>query len=265
MLFRPVELTAIEAGEVDLAFRRWDRPRVRVGSQLRTPVGLIEVTSVDVVPTRSLTRQDALRAGAPTLAALREALAARAERPIFRVGLRFAGADPRVSLRDTLPDDAEVERIRAGLDRLDRASPIGPWTAGTLELIDENPGVRAPELAARLGRDTAGFKRDVRKLKERGLTESLDIGYRLSPRGRAYIDHGGPPRARPAPPAGTPLPRIGPGATRALRAAGLVTLEQVAAAGVDELAALPGVGPFAHGRLRSALAEAGLGGTATDA
>jgi ribosomal protein S19E (S16A) len=28
----------------------------------------------------------------------------------------------------------------------------------------------------------------VRKLKELGLTESLKIGYRLSPRGRALLD-----------------------------------------------------------------------------
>ncbi len=55
-----------------------------------------------------------------------------------------------------------------------------------LELIAENPGVRAPDLAARMGRETLPFKRDVRKLKELGLTESLEVGYRLSPRGRAY-------------------------------------------------------------------------------
>ena len=29
------------------------------------------------------------------------------------------------------------------------------------------------------------FKRDVRRLKELGLTESLPVGYRLSPRGEA--------------------------------------------------------------------------------
>jgi hypothetical protein len=46
--------------------------------------------------------------------------------------------------------------------------------------------VRAPDLAARMGRETLPFKRDVRKLKELGLTESLEVGYRLSPRGRAY-------------------------------------------------------------------------------
>ena len=40
-------------------------------------------------------------------------------------------------------------------------------------------------VAQELGRETMTFKRDVRKLKELGLTESLDTGYRLSPRARA--------------------------------------------------------------------------------
>ena len=35
--------------------------------------------------------------------------------------------------------------------------------------------------------DTQPFKRDVRKLKALGLTESLEVGYRLSPRGRAWL------------------------------------------------------------------------------
>jgi hypothetical protein len=47
--------------------------------------------------------------------------------------------------------------------------------------------VRAPDLAASLGRETLPFERDVRKLKELGLTESLEVRYRLSPRGRAYL------------------------------------------------------------------------------
>jgi hypothetical protein len=57
-----------------------------------------------------------------------------------------------------------------------------------LDLIARNPGVRAPDLAAGLGLETLPFKRDVRKLKELGLTESLEVGYRLSPRGQAYRD-----------------------------------------------------------------------------
>jgi hypothetical protein len=47
--------------------------------------------------------------------------------------------------------------------------------------------VRAPDLAAQLGREKRPFKADVRKLKELGLTESLDVGYRLSPRGKAFL------------------------------------------------------------------------------
>ena len=56
-----------------------------------------------------------------------------------------------------------------------------------LRLIAENPGVRAPDLAASLGRETLPFKRDVRKLKELGLTHSLPVGYEISHRGRAYL------------------------------------------------------------------------------
>jgi hypothetical protein len=57
-----------------------------------------------------------------------------------------------------------------------------------LELIAANPERRAGELAAEMGRERLPFKADVRKLKALGLTESLPIGYRLSPRGRALLD-----------------------------------------------------------------------------
>jgi len=211
VLIRPAELAAIKAGEIDLAFRRWERPRVVFGTRMRTTVGLLEVTSVDRVGAATLTDQDARRAGAPSREKLVAALAARPEHPVFRVGLRYAGPDPRDSLRETTPDPAEVIEIGRRLDRLDRASSAGPWTRATLDLIDRNPEVRAPDLAARLGRETADFKKDVRKLKELGLTESLDIGYRLSPRGEAVADAGpGRPRRRPPRQEGTALPRIGP-------------------------------------------------------
>ena len=257
-MIRPAELAAIRAGDLDLGFRRWDRPRVVVGTRMRTAVGLIEVTSVDAVDESAITEDDARRAGAASLEVLRRGLAAKADRPVFRVGLRWAGEDPRVGLRERPPTDAELADIRARLDRLDAASSIGPWTRPTLAIIDRSPEVRAPDLAAELGRDTPSFKRDVRKLKELGLTESLDIGYRLSPRGEAVVDDGGPPRRRPAPPAGTRLPKIGAPATRALTAAGLTTLEAVAAVPEHELAALHGVGPIALKTLRAALAEHGV-------
>lgn len=261
MMIRPAELAAIRAGTVDLAFRRWARPRVVVGTRMRTAVGLVEVTSVEQVGVASLRAEDARRAGAPSLAALKQALAARPGDPAWRIGLAYAGPDPRELLRESIPDTDEVAAINARLDRLDAASAHGAWTRETLDLIDLNGGVRAPDLAARVGRETPDFKKDVRKLKELGLTESLAIGYLLSPRGRAVVDAGLPaPRVRRPREEGTALPRaIGAPATRALRAAGLTTLEQVATRSAAELAAMHGVGPIAITRLREALAEQGAG------
>ncbi|SDG55799.1 hypothetical protein [Klenkia brasiliensis] len=258
MRISPAELDAVVAGTVDLAFRRWDRPRVLPGTRMRTRVGLVEVTSVDVVDPQGLTEDDARRAGARDLAALQRGLALHADRPVHRVGIRFAGEDPRAVLRRTVPTDDEVAALQARLDRLDRASSTGPWTAAALAIIDAHPERRAPELAEELGRPTPEFKRDVRKLKELGLTESLDIGYRLSARGGAVVDAalraaGRPVPERTPPPAGTPLPSLGAPATRALRAAGLTTLEAVAAVPEEELLALHGVGPIALARLRTAL------------
>jgi predicted transcriptional regulator len=72
---------------------------------------------------------------------------------------------------------------------MDGRSSFGPWTQQTLRMIAEQPGVRAPDLASSVGRETKPFKVDVRKLKDLGLTESLPVGYRLSPRGRALLRH----------------------------------------------------------------------------
>ena len=260
VLIRPAELEAIRAGDIDLAFRRWDRARVKVGTRLRTAVGLLEVTSVDPVPMSSLRADDARRCGAASLAALKDALNVRTDGRVFRVGLTYAGPDPRESLRETRPTPGELADILAWLDRLDSASSIGAWTRATLRIIDTNPEVRAPELAEHLGRPTPEFKRDVRKLKERGLTESLAIGYRLSPRGEAVLDHEDGPRERAPRRTGTPLPRsIGAPATRALRAADLHTLEAVSTWTRRDLAALHGVGPMALDRLAATMAAVGLG------
>ncbi|WP_246855617.1 helix-hairpin-helix domain-containing protein [Nocardioides xinjiangensis] len=260
MMIRPAELAAIKAGTIDLAFRRWARPRVVVGTRMRTAVGVVEVTSLEQVSVSGLRAEDARRAGAPSLAALKEALAARSSEPAWRIGLTYAGPDPREALRESVPDADEIAAINARLDRLDAASPHGPWTRETLDLIDLNPTVRAPDLAARAGRETADFKKDVRKLKDLGLTESLAIGYLLSPRGEAVVDAGLPaPRDRAPRQDGTPLPRtIGAPATRALREAGVSTLEDLTSYSADQLAAMHGVGPIALTRLREAMAERGL-------
>jgi hypothetical protein len=40
-----------------------------------------------------------------------------------------------------------------------------------------------------MGFDRPVFKINIRKLKESGLTESLEVGYRLSPRGERLLAH----------------------------------------------------------------------------
>ena len=195
MLFRQDVLRRIGDGEVTLAFRRWRRPSVKAGGTLRTRVGVLAIESVELVDENEVTDADARRAGAESReAVLREG---PQERPLHRIEFRLAGPDPRIALRERADiSPGERAEIDARLARLDAASRHGPWTRKVLELIAERPGTRAPDLAALLGRETAPFKADVRKLKELGLTESLQIGYRLSPRGRAYYGYKGVARKR---------------------------------------------------------------------
>ena len=91
------------------------------------------------------------------------------------------------SLTTTNSSADDIADLDRRLARLDTRSPYGAWTRTTLDAIDARPGTRAGDLAASFGREIAPFKLDVRKLKNLGLTISLLTGYRLSPRGIAYL------------------------------------------------------------------------------
>jgi hypothetical protein len=188
VLFPLRVLDAIRDGQVDLAFRRWERPRVLAGTRMRTAVGLVEIERVEIVDRAALAEDEARRAGFATRDDLLAMLDRRGKGDIHRIELRYAGPDPRVDLRTRADlSAAELNDVEQALDRLDRSSRHGPWTRGVLQLIAERPEVRAEELAASMGREKLPFKRDVRKLKELGLTESLSPGYRISPRGKAVL------------------------------------------------------------------------------
>jgi hypothetical protein len=175
-------------GSITVLYRRWKRTQVIAGRAYRTPAGLVDVLAVDAVDPAALTDGDARLAGYATADALRTDLRGDPDEPVFRLEVRpHRGPDARQQLsEDADLDEAAVAEIVRRLDRLDRASAIGPWTAVTLDLIAANPGRRAPDLATELGREMQPFKLDVRKLKALGLTHSLPVGYRLSPRGEAY-------------------------------------------------------------------------------
>jgi hypothetical protein len=179
----------IADGTITAAVRRWRRPQVVAGRRYRTGRDIVEMTSVAVVTPRRLRAADARDAGFPTIAALLADVGG-GEGDVYLLRFhRVDEPDPRAVLAAAADlDDAARAAIDARLTRLDRASTHGPWTAETLRIIAERPAVRAPDLAAALGRETVPFKVDVRKLKALGLTESLLVGYRLSPRGRAYVE-----------------------------------------------------------------------------
>jgi hypothetical protein len=180
----------IARGEVDLTFRRWRRAQVRPGRPYRTPVGRLQVDEVDVVAPGDLGPDDARRAGFDSV----PALLAEADRhaapdaALYRVRFHpLDEPDPRAELAATVPGADELAAVVRRLDAMDARSGHGPWAWSALATIRERPGVRAPDLAACFGRETAPFKADVRRLKALGLTYSLPVGYELSPRGRAVL------------------------------------------------------------------------------
>jgi len=186
MLFDQETLGRIAAGEVTL-FRRWRRATVKAGGTLRTRVGVLAIESVEEVPLERVTEEDARRAGEPDRVSLLARLGDRG--PVHRVAFHLAGPDPRIALRERGELSAtERAELDARLARWDAAAPEGPWTATVLGLIAARPATRAADLAVELGWERLHFKARVRRLKELGLSESLERGYRLSPRGRAYFN-----------------------------------------------------------------------------
>lgn len=193
MLFPAALWPGLASGEVTAAYRSWKRPTVKAGGTLITPAGQLAIDAVDVIDPATITDADARLAGAPDADALRSQLRTGEGRRTYRVAFHLLGDDPRLALRaDADLGDDDMRAIRAKLAGYDRRSARGAWTTATLHAIREHPGVVSSELAERLGVERQAFKTDVRKLKALGLTESLEVGYRLSPRGEAYLAGEGP-------------------------------------------------------------------------
>jgi hypothetical protein len=181
MLFSADSWPGIADGSITVTFRAWQRPQARVGGRYRIAGMLIEVTALRQVAVADITADDAKNAGAAGVDALVERLGTR--EPIWRVDFVYVGPDDRIAKRN----DASAGDVSAVISRLARLDRNGPWTRTTLQLIDRYPGIVSTKLAERAGQERPAFKLNVRKLKELGLTESLDVGYRLSPRGEAVL------------------------------------------------------------------------------
>jgi hypothetical protein len=180
-LFSADAWPGIADGSITATFRAWKRAQAKVGGRYRVAGMLIEATGVRQVAVSEITADDARRAGAADVDALRTRLGTTD--PVWRIDFVLVGADDRIALR-TETSAADLDDVMGRLSRLDRN---GAWTRTTLQLIERYPGIVSTTLARHADQDRATFKANVRKLKELGLTESLDIGYRLSPRGEAVL------------------------------------------------------------------------------
>ena len=190
LLFKKPFHAGLQTGAITLTYRRWQKPHVRAGGRYRChPIGVLEVDRIEVVTIASITDGDAVRAGFTTRTQLVDYLAELGPLApatcIYRVELHHGGDGDRVELALAAELSAEdIAAIRARLARMDTPTP---WTKKTLAIIDRRPRIAASQLAKQLGRETLPFKTDVRKLKKLGLTQSFEIGYEISPRGRAYL------------------------------------------------------------------------------
>lgn len=192
MLFAGPDRDGVAEGRITAAYRRWAEPRVVEGRVYRTNAGRIEIDSVRQVNPDLISDydDDIFAADRQNARDVRRRLRGNEDWPTFLIKFHLVeGPDPREELAanaDLSP--ADLDEIRAALAKLDDLSRHGAWTTATLQAIQANPATRAADLAAAAGRDTATFKLDVRKLKNLGLTYSLETGYELTPRGKTYLD-----------------------------------------------------------------------------
>ncbi len=189
MQFEPRLRQGLHDGTITVAFRRWRRVQVVAGHHYRTGLGMVAAESVVAITAAGITDELARQAGFPSAAAAVADLRGDPELPLYCVRFRVLDSpDPRDELASSadLPD-AELAALSGKLARMDKISKRGPWTTQVLATIADRPAVSSAVLAPELEWDRPDFKLHVRRLKELGLTISLDVGYRISPRGAAYL------------------------------------------------------------------------------
>jgi hypothetical protein len=185
VLFKERFWAGLRDGSLTVAYRRWKRPSVRAGGTLQSPGGLLAIDSVEIIDAGSIDDAAATVAGYDNRDDLLANL--RTEGDLYRVRFHRVGDDPRIGMRQrvelTPQESAAITRLLARND----------WALRYLGLIADMPATVSTELAARAGIDRPTFKQRVRRLKSLGLTESLEVGYRLSPRGEAVLADRRPP------------------------------------------------------------------------
>ena len=192
LLFQKRFHAGIVNGAVRLTFRLWEKPHVKVGGRYRVhPIGVVEVNAVDSVTVGQISEPEAVAGGFESLGELLAYMAPVAKKPltfatpVFRVQFVHGGDGDRV--QGALEKELSLEALTELKKRLERLERDGKWVRKVMELIAKHPRVAASQLAKKLRRETEPFKIDVRKLKKLGLTQSFEVGYEVSPRGKTFL------------------------------------------------------------------------------
>ncbi len=139
LLPRPI-LDALREGRISLMFRKCRRLTVKGGGRLKTAVGVLAIESIEQTSAPAISEADAKRAGYASRAALLLELDRHSEGSIYRIAVGFAGADPRIALRQAATLAAEEwSAIKAKLRRMDGRTKDGPWTRATLDILRDVP------------------------------------------------------------------------------------------------------------------------------
>lgn len=175
----------IAKGEITSSFRQWRKPQAKVGGQYNIPpFGAIEVIALRETNLATATQRQISTTGFRSAEALAEYLSVDLNTTLFEVSFRYLGEQDVNKPSTEQLDEAALTKLRSKLKRMDADAP---WIELALTLIAKQPGTRAADLAPRFDMDTPTFKRNIRRLKSQGLTQSLEVGYRVSERGEQVL------------------------------------------------------------------------------
>ena len=188
MLFKAELHERIRSGEIGCTVRIWQRPHVKLGGRYALGGGAVVVDKIQETSLDDITPALARKCGFPSLVELLKIAKHGAGERVFVIDFHYDGRAGARARPETGSVSAEqLAELVQRLEGMDRRSRVGAWTVATLRAIEARPGVLAAKLARSFGRPRDEFKRDVRKLKNLGLTQSLEIGYRLTPKGEALL------------------------------------------------------------------------------
>ena len=188
MLFKQKDLEGIKSGNISLAFRKWKKLSVYAGSFVDTSIGILKVGAVKVISLEEITDDEAQSAGFKNAVSLVQLLEQQKDGLIYKIEISFHSENPEIeSQEEAEMDKEEFETIKLALDNLDKFSKIGKWTVKTLQVIRENPKMKAADLAVKARKEKEWLKLNIRKLKALGLTISHEPGYTLSAKGEEYL------------------------------------------------------------------------------